>query len=186
MDSRSHWLKRLGDSVLAAAQGARGRLVGAFLLVALGPLAGLGYLTYTQTTGALSDEVFRKRVALRDAKAERIESYFAQRLVDARALAGHSGQVTQSFDAIAEVSQQTSAALEQVSAAAGEMNTRAAEVAESAHGLATLAGALRSAVAHFQAEAPPNWRPGPRLGRPSVRRLAKDQRTEPPAVDRWL
>ncbi|MBL8057149.1 MAG: methyl-accepting chemotaxis protein [Anaerolineales bacterium] len=86
--------KRMLAVVLAPVRTLRGRLTLAFLAVALAPLLSVGGLAYDRMGQAVTDEVFRKLLALRDAKAERIESYFTERLVDARALAAQPATAT--------------------------------------------------------------------------------------------
>jgi len=71
----------------------RGRLIFAFLLVSLIPSFAVGYFAYKKASEALGDEATNKLVAIRDVKANQIEKYFTDRLVDARTLAQSSSTV---------------------------------------------------------------------------------------------
>jgi len=68
-------------------QSLRARLVGAFLVVAVVPLAITAWLAFTLAQSQLETQVTHQMVALRDVKATQIERYFDDRLKDARALA---------------------------------------------------------------------------------------------------
>ncbi len=75
-----------------------------FLAVSLISLITVGVLAYTQTQQALETETSAKLVAVRDIKADQIESYFGERLVDVRVLSANPSTVAamRAFDEVVE------------------------------------------------------------------------------------
>ncbi|MBU1011128.1 MAG: methyl-accepting chemotaxis protein [Bacteroidetes bacterium] len=65
------------------------KLIGAFLLVGIIPLAILGIMAVTSSTTALSQEAFNKLEAIRQIKKFQIERYFAERMGDIKVLANN-------------------------------------------------------------------------------------------------
>jgi methyl-accepting chemotaxis protein len=65
------------ESVSKFAKSLKGKLLGAFLLIALLPLLLVSLVSYNQASGALEDSASDKLIAVRDVKAHEVEGYFS-------------------------------------------------------------------------------------------------------------
>ncbi|MCE1255580.1 MAG: methyl-accepting chemotaxis protein, partial [Anaerolineae bacterium] len=81
-----------------------------------------------------------------------VSSVVVENTMSTERMTQHSSQVTDAIELIASVSEENSAAVEEVSAGAEEMNAQFEEVTAAAHTLAEMAQTLQAMVAHFKLE----------------------------------
>jgi methyl-accepting chemotaxis protein len=81
---------------------------------------------------------------------ETVNTVVEANLAITRAIAANTGEAVQAIESIASVSEENSAAIQEVSASAEEMSAQAEEVSASAHSLAEMAETLERIVKSFK------------------------------------
>ncbi len=96
------------------------------------------------------------------AASDEVSGVVERNRIATQEMSSHSEQVNQDMAAIAEVSEQNSAAIEQVSASTEQMTAQVQQMSASAHTLTELAGELQAVLGHFRLGEEEENSPAPR------------------------